>query len=81
MSISIASALSSLPLAVANSPSTSPAPQPVPQPANDSADTVRLSLAQQAFNLYTQGQRVSQIANALNIPVNIVNQYLGLSSS
>jgi DNA-binding NarL/FixJ family response regulator len=42
---------------------------------------VQLSEAQQVYQLYNQGQQIPQIAAALNLPVNTVNDYLGVTSS
>jgi DNA-binding NarL/FixJ family response regulator len=47
----------------------------------NSGDVVRLSESQQVYQLYNQGQRVSQIATSLRISVEAVNSYLGISSS
>ena len=80
MSISISSALSVASVAATNS-TPEPAPQPAPQPANNPGDTVKLTEAQQVFNLYTQGQSVPEIATNLELTVSAVNSYLGLSSS
>jgi DNA-binding NarL/FixJ family response regulator len=44
-----------------------------------SGDTVRLSEAQQVYQLYNQGQQIPQIAAALNLPVSSVNLYLGVT--
>lgn len=89
MSISISSALSTASLASANSPSTSAAQQSVPQqlqqtaqqPTNASADTVTLTEAQQVYNLYNEGQTVTQISSSLSLPVSTVNNYLGITQS
>jgi|HubBroStandDraft_6_1064221.scaffolds.fasta_scaffold374061_2 DNA-binding NarL/FixJ family response regulator len=83
MSISVSSALATASVA-ANSPSTSAA-QRIQQPTNQqtasSADTVRLTVAQQVYQLYNQGQAVSQIASNLSLTVSAVNGYLGNSGS
>jgi DNA-binding NarL/FixJ family response regulator len=83
MSLSISSSLSTvaLSLATANSSATSAAAR-TPQPTkNDSGDTVRLSESQQVYQLYNQGQQVSQIAASLSLPVETVNNYLGISAA
>jgi DNA-binding NarL/FixJ family response regulator len=81
MSISISSTLPAPPPAVANAPAK-PAPAQRPQPtANASADTVRLSETQQVYQLYNQGQAVTQIASNLSLSVSEVNSYLGITSS
>jgi DNA-binding NarL/FixJ family response regulator len=84
MSIAISSALSTAQV-VANSPSTTTAQpavqQPVQEPTNTSTDTVTLTEAQQVYNLYNQGQTVTQISNSLSLPVSTVNNYLGITST
>jgi len=80
MSISISNALSVGPATAANS-SPAPAAQSIPQATTGPVDTVQLTEAQQVFNLYTQGQSVSQIATTLDLTVPVVNSYLGLSSN
>jgi DNA-binding NarL/FixJ family response regulator len=42
---------------------------------------VRLSESQQVYQLYNQGQQVSQIATSLSLPVEIVNNYLGITAA
>jgi len=79
MSISISSALAIASLAAANSSSTAAA-QPAQSAPNDSAYTVRLTEAQQVYNLYNQGQAVSQIASNLSLTVAAVNGYLGIAA-
>ena len=84
MSISISSSLSTASLAAtsaSNSSATSVAARN-PQPTiNNSGDTVKLSESQQVYQLYNQGQAVSQIATALSLPVEIVNNYLGITAT
>jgi DNA-binding NarL/FixJ family response regulator len=90
MSIAISGALSTVTVG-ANSPTTAAAPQPaqqieqtvqqeVQQPATNSGDTVTLTEAQQVYNLYNEGQTVSQISTNLSLPVSMVNNYLGITS-
>jgi DNA-binding NarL/FixJ family response regulator len=84
MSISISSALSTAVVAAANSSSNAASAERNPQPqptASNPGYTVQLSEAQQVYQLYNQGQQIPQIAAALNLPVNTVNDYLGLTSS
>ena len=50
--------------------------QPV---ATTPSDVVQLTEAQQVYQLYNQGQRVSQIASSLNLTEAEVNSYLDLS--
>ena len=80
MGISISGSLTNVPAAAANA-STAPAarnPQPV---TNPSRDTVTLTESQQVYQLYNQGQRVTQIATSLSLPLSTVNNYLGISNS
>jgi DNA-binding NarL/FixJ family response regulator len=84
MSIVISSALSTLSAPAPNSPTNTPAPQQVQQvqqPVGNSGDTVTLTEAQQVYNLYDQGQSVSQIATSLSLTVSMVNNYLGITQS
>ncbi|MGC2173438.1 MAG: hypothetical protein WA555_19065 [Candidatus Sulfotelmatobacter sp.] len=78
-SIAISSSLSTTAPAAADSSSTSAAAQAIRATANDSAYTVRLSEAQQVYQLYNQGQAVSQIASNLSLTVDAVNGYLGIT--
>lgn len=83
MSINIPSVASGAPAAAASPASVSaPAPQvqPVQQAANGASDTVRLTSAEQVYQLYNQGQKVSEIASSLSLSVATVNSYLNLSS-
>jgi DNA-binding NarL/FixJ family response regulator len=77
MSIAITS---SLPATSFTNPSTEAAPRPQPA-TNVPVDTVQLTEAQQVYQLYNQGQKISQIANSLNLAVETVNVYLGIKSS
>jgi DNA-binding NarL/FixJ family response regulator len=83
MSINIPSVGSGAPVATV-SPVANPAPapqvQPVQQAARSSGDTVHLTSAQQVYQLYNQGQKVSEIASSLSLSVATVNSYLNLSS-
>lgn len=79
MSISISSSLSIPSLAAANSSSTSAAVQTQQRTTDQSAYTVRLTEAQQVYQLYNQGQPVPKIATSLNLPVSAVNNYLGIA--
>jgi DNA-binding NarL/FixJ family response regulator len=79
MGITISSALLTG-AAAANSPSTAAA-QPVQQPSGNSGDTVTLTVAEQVYQLYNQGQQVSQIATSLSLPETTVNNYLGITRS
>lgn len=77
MGISISSALA---VADANVGSTTVAERD-PKPAvNTATDTVQLTEAQQVYQLFNQGQLVSEIAAQLNLTVSAVNLYLGVTS-
>jgi DNA-binding NarL/FixJ family response regulator len=81
MSISISSSLPAAAVAATNSSVRSAAAQPTQPTTNTSADTVRLSESQQVYQLYNQGQRISQIASNLSLTVSAVNSYLGISDT
>jgi hypothetical protein len=51
------------------------------QPTNLPSDTVTLTEAQQVYQLHLQGQKISQIASTLSLPVDLVNSYLENTSS
>jgi len=53
--------------AAASSPATAvqPVQPPVQRVSNNSGDTVTLTVAEQVYQLYNQGQQVSQIATSL----------------
>lgn len=76
MAVSISNALSIASLAATEAASNNADTQP--QPVYNVADTVQLSDAQQAVQLYRQGQTVTQISTRLSLPVELVNNYLGL---
>jgi DNA-binding NarL/FixJ family response regulator len=80
----MSTSISSLFLAAVSSADTAATAGPAarPQPtANAGADTVQLSEAQQVYQLYNQGQRVSQIASSLSLTEAAVNGYLNLSAT
>jgi len=81
MSISISSTLPAPSPAAVNA-AARPAPaQPAQPTTNASPDTVKLSESQQVYQLYNQGQAVSQIATTLSLSISEVNSYLGITSS
>jgi DNA-binding NarL/FixJ family response regulator len=81
MSISLSSSLSTVASLAAANPSPNSAAAPAAQlPTSNSEDTVRLSESQQVYQLYNQGQTVSQIASSLSLPVDTVNSYLNISA-
>ena len=84
MTLAIPSSLSIASSGAANS-SPNPTPsQSAPQVAENgdaTADTVTLTEAQRVYELYNLGQTVTQIATVLNLPVESVNNYLGISSA
>lgn len=80
MSSPISSQFPSAPAAGANT-ATPAAQAPRPQPVTKTeGDTVELTLSQRVYQLHNQGQRVSQIATALNLSVAAVNSYLNIST-
>ena len=82
MTLAISSTLSIAAPAADSSPAPAvPVPQPVAQNIVVSADTVTLTEAQHVYQLYDHGQTVTQIAVSLNLPVESVNNYLGISTS
>ncbi len=81
MGISISSALSSVPINTADSGATPKTVQPTNNAPSAAADTVKLTMAEQVYNLYTQGQTVPEIATGLNLTVELVNSYLGLTTT
>jgi DNA-binding NarL/FixJ family response regulator len=80
MSITISSLLPTATVAATNSSARLAAAQSTQQ-TQPQADTVRLSESQQVYELYNQGQRVSQIAANLSLTVSAVNSYLGISDT
>jgi outer membrane protease len=80
MGISISSALATASLAAANA-APSAAVQRIQPTTNNSADRVTLTAAERVYQLYNQGQKVSQIAFSLNLPMQAVNSYLGISAA
>ncbi len=80
----MSTSISSLSLATLSAANTAAAAAPAarPQPAaNAGADTVQQTEAQQVDQLYTHGQRVSQIASTLSLTEAAVNSYLDLSAT
>jgi len=78
----MSTSISSLYLAAQSTANTAAAPAARPQPAaNAGGDTVQLTEAQQVYQLYNQGQRVSQIATNLSLTQAAVNSYLNLSAT
>jgi DNA-binding NarL/FixJ family response regulator len=80
----MSTSISSLYLAAQSTANTTAAAAPAarPQPvANAGGDTVQLTEAQQVYQLYNQGQRVSQIAANLSLTQAAVNSYLNLSAT
>jgi DNA-binding NarL/FixJ family response regulator len=81
-SISISNALTNAPLTSASAATNSAAQTAQPARATvQPAVTVRLSQSQQVYQLYNQGQGVSQIAANLSLSVTAVNSYLGIANS
>jgi DNA-binding NarL/FixJ family response regulator len=80
MSIAISNALSVISAGAASAPAAAQQQTQVQEPASD-ADTVTLTEAQQVYNLYNEGQTVLQISTSLSLPVGIINNYLGITTS
>jgi DNA-binding NarL/FixJ family response regulator len=66
---------------VASTPSNAKPAPPQSPPADTNTDSVQLTEAQQVYQLYIQGQPVSEIALNLGLPEAVVNNYLNLSPS
>lgn len=81
MGISISSLFPNATSTAANTPSDDAPAQPVQAGANTSTDTVKLSEAQQIYQLYNQGQSVTQISTSLSLSVAAVNSYLNISNT
>jgi DNA-binding NarL/FixJ family response regulator len=84
MGITATGGLASITTTAGNGGLTAANVQPAQAPAanpNSGADTVQLSVAQQVYQLYNQGQKVSEIASALSLSVAAVNSYLNLPGS
>lgn len=64
----------------ANASSNVAAGQPAQADANVATDTVQLTEAQQVYQLFNQGQSVSQISSSLGLSVASVNSYLNISN-
>ena len=80
MRISISGALSVISTPGANSAST-PVTAPKSQPVvRSTADVFQLAESFQVYQLYKEGQKVWQIASALQLTVEAVNSYLGIPS-
>jgi len=81
VSISISTSLPPASVAAVNLDTNStPAPR-TQATTNNAADTVPLSQSQRVTQLYQQGQQVPQIASTLSLPVDIVNNYLGITNA
>ncbi len=81
MSISISSSLATPPLATTNASSNAAAAPATLPAATIPTDTVQLTQAQQVYQLYNQGQTVSQIALSLRLTAEAVNLDLGITGS
>ncbi len=81
-SISISNALTNAAFTSASAAPNAAAQSAQPARATvQPAVTVKLSQSQQVYQLYNQGQRVSQIAANLSLSVTAVNSYLGIANS
>lgn len=82
MGIMAASSVVATPAPSDGRPALNPPTAQQPEPATTQhTDTVQLTEAQQVYQLYNQGQQISQIADSLNLTVAAVNSYLNLSNS
>ncbi len=84
MSLSISSVATTAAVTAANSgvAAAAPVPQKVQQSTRTAtADAVTLTAAQQVYQLYNQGNSVTQIATSLSLSVSLVNNYLGINAS
>jgi len=79
MSSSISSVVAVVPFDSAGSSSNSARVQQTPSTSSASADTVFLSEAQVVYQLYSQGETVSQIASRLSLSEAAVKSYLTIS--
>ncbi|MFZ0958434.1 MAG: hypothetical protein WAN60_18980 [Candidatus Sulfotelmatobacter sp.] len=77
---SISSLFPNAPPPVANASSNAAAAQPAQADTNAATDTVQLTEAQQVYQLFNQGQSVSQISSSLGLSVASVNSYLNISN-
>jgi DNA-binding NarL/FixJ family response regulator len=81
MSLSISNSYSPSALPAASA-SSNVAARPITQnTANNAADTVKISLPQQVYQLNRQGRSASQIAFQLNLTVETINSYLGTTNA
>lgn len=80
MAISISNSLPSASVGAATSLNSPAAQKAQPAPSGPE-DVVQISADQQIHHLYEQGQRVSQIAFSLNLPIETVNSYLGITGT
>ncbi len=66
----------------ASAVSSTAAAAPPAQPTSNSAPyVIKLTVAQQAFQLSLQEQTVPQIADTLSVTIAAVNSYLGITNS
>ena len=79
MSIAISAAVAVQSEASTAVPSVKAAPKD--QPVFVPPDHVNLTETQQVYQLYNQGQRVSQIASNLSLSVEAVNSYLNIANT
>jgi DNA-binding NarL/FixJ family response regulator len=77
MSISISS-IQATDVVVAEKAASVPGPKALP-PVTHEKDVVELAESQQVYQLYNQGQKISDIATTLRLSVEAVNSYLGIS--
>lgn len=80
MSSPISSQFPDAPPAGANSAAPSAQSDKAQAVAKAEGDTVQFTVSQRVYQLHTEGQRVSQIASALNLSEAAVNSYLNIST-
>jgi len=81
MSFSISSLFPNAPSTPANASASAAPAQPAAPVAKASTDTVKLSEAQQVYQLHHQGKSVAQISSSLSLSVAAVNGYLNISNT
>jgi len=81
MSLPVTSSFALASYADVSAASKAPAAPPAQTTAEPAPYVVKLTEAEQAFQLSLQGQTVPQIAEQLNLTVDAVNKFLGISDS
>ncbi len=79
MSISISSIQATDVTVAQRAAASVPGPKELP-PVTHEKDVVELAESQQVYQLYNQGEKISDIATSLRLSVRAVNSYLGISA-